>query len=400
MVCSRHFRRPSYTVRGGELYLCAEHIAHGVFCLLSLNDWLRGQALAGGPLVSLGAPCEGRSCGICGVCRLLFTYRSPGIGKSGGRSPRCSAYRCCSDCACFSRLQLRKARVRAFRPESGTWEYLARQGAAITGYLLGLAIPLYSIDPPSPPASLWFLWIAVFAAGILRLASFFGRAGGILDSGRNWRFFCRAHPFFRRRTWWRSAACISRYLRLPSRLRCIFLSRHGYWRCSRWSQSIVVTSGRTRSVSGVKLFIATHTAPGRIFNWRELSNRTKRSRLLERAKDNESGFASGCFRVGQAYLTSGEPGKALGEFGRALAMAPDNPQALSNRGVALLMLKQTAAAKSDFERALEIDPCAFEARLNALRMGLHPAPAPQCRYSEEERKALSGPVNLGCRPNR
>jgi Tfp pilus assembly protein PilF len=112
--------------------------------------------------------------------------------------------------------------------------------------------------------------------------------------------------------------------------------------------------------------------------------------LLERAKNMNPDSPLVASELGRAYLTSGEPGKALGEFGRALAMAPDNPQALSNRGVALLILKQTAVAKSDFERALEIDPCAFEARLNAKRMGLQVAPAPQCRYSEEQQKALAG----------
>ena len=103
--------------------------------------------------------------------------------------------------------------------------------------------------------------------------------------------------------------------------------------------------------------------------------------------------------LGRAYLTSGEPGRALSEFGRALAMAPDNPQALSNRGVALLILKQTAAAKSDFERALQIDPCAFEARLNALRMGLHRL----LRRNADIRRRSKGAVrsmNLRCRPNR
>jgi hypothetical protein len=35
-----------------------------------------------------------------------------------------------------------------------------------------------------------------------------------------------------------------------------------------------------------------------------------------------------------------------------------------------LLLKQADAARGDFERALHIDPCAFEARLNAKRMGL------------------------------
>jgi Tfp pilus assembly protein PilF len=74
-----------------------------------------------------------------------------------------------------------------------------------------------------------------------------------------------------------------------------------------------------------------------------------------------------------------------------LALAPDNAQALSNRGVALLLLKQADAARGDFERALHIDPCAFEARLNAKRMGLALTPAPpQCRYTPEEQRALNG----------
>ena len=60
----------------------------------------------------------------------------------------------------------------------------------------------------------------------------------------------------------------------------------------------------------------------------------------------------------------------MAEFGRALAMTPNNPQALSNRGLRRLMLKQPDAARADFERALQIDPCVFEARLNAMRMGL------------------------------
>jgi Flp pilus assembly protein TadD len=112
--------------------------------------------------------------------------------------------------------------------------------------------------------------------------------------------------------------------------------------------------------------------------------------LLERAKAMNPDSPLVASELGRLYLTSGDPGRALTEFGRALAMAPNNAQALSNRGVALLVLKQTRAAKADFERALQIDPCAFEARLNALRMGLHPAPAPQCRYTQEELKALSG----------
>ena len=42
MVRGGDFRGTSHTVRSGELYLCPQHPADGLFCLLSLNDWLRG----------------------------------------------------------------------------------------------------------------------------------------------------------------------------------------------------------------------------------------------------------------------------------------------------------------------------------------------------------------------
>jgi tetratricopeptide (TPR) repeat protein len=113
-------------------------------------------------------------------------------------------------------------------------------------------------------------------------------------------------------------------------------------------------------------------------------------RLLEQAKGKNPDNPLVASELWRVYLGAGAADKALQEFGRALALAPDNPQALSNRGVALLMLKQREAARSDFERALQIDPCAFEARLNAMRMGLKPPPALHCRYTPVEQQALNG----------
>jgi protein O-mannosyl-transferase len=113
-------------------------------------------------------------------------------------------------------------------------------------------------------------------------------------------------------------------------------------------------------------------------------------RILDTAKKSNANNDLIASELGRVYLTLGAREQALAEFGRALSLAPNSPQALSNRGVALLMLKQTAAARADFERALQIDPCAFEARLNALRMGLQPSGAPNCRYPEDQQKALLG----------
>jgi Flp pilus assembly protein TadD len=84
----------------------------------------------------------------------------------------------------------------------------------------------------------------------------------------------------------------------------------------------------------------------------------------------------------------GRPGDALMEFGRALALAPRSPDALNNRGAALLALDQKDAARQDFERALAIDPCEFNARLNLLHLGISkPLPA-NCKFSPEQMDAL------------
>lgn len=93
---------------------------------------------------------------------------------------------------------------------------------------------------------------------------------------------------------------------------------------------------------------------------------------------------------GRVYLTLGKPAQALGEFGRALALAPRDANAINNRGAALLALDQKDAAREDFERALSIDPCEFNARLNLQHLGVvTPVPA-QCRFGVEQNAALRG----------
>src|SRR5262249_44701146 len=78
--------------------------------------------------------------------------------------------------------------------------------------------------------------------------------------------------------------------------------------------------------------------------------------------------------LGRIYLSIGKPAEALGAFGRALALAPRSAEALNNRGAALLALKQRDAAVQDFESALTVDPCQFNARLNLARLGIATSP--------------------------
>jgi Flp pilus assembly protein TadD len=73
-------------------------------------------------------------------------------------------------------------------------------------------------------------------------------------------------------------------------------------------------------------------------------------------------------------LESGDAAQALAEFGRALALAPTNARHIQNRGAALLALGQSEAAKADFLRALQRDPCLKPARENLVRLGVQPPP--------------------------
>jgi Tfp pilus assembly protein PilF len=52
------------------------------------------------------------------------------------------------------------------------------------------------------------------------------------------------------------------------------------------------------------------------------------------------------------------------------------------------MMKQTDAAKADFERALKADPCFWEARYNLKRLGFEATNAAGCRYTPWQQQSL------------
>lgn len=111
--------------------------------------------------------------------------------------------------------------------------------------------------------------------------------------------------------------------------------------------------------------------------------------LLETARQSFPDDASLAAELGRRYLEAGRSGDALREFGRALALAPRDPAAHNNRGVALMNLGQQEAARGDFERALELDPCFFDARYNLLRIGVRTALPEGCRFSDSEQLSFT-----------
>jgi len=75
--------------------------------------------------------------------------------------------------------------------------------------------------------------------------------------------------------------------------------------------------------------------------------------LRERPSPANAGYQT---ELGRVFLELKQPAEALRAFGRALALEPGVASHVYNRGVALATLGQKEAAKSDFRRALEIDP--------------------------------------------
>jgi hypothetical protein len=72
---------------------------------------------------------------------------------------------------------------------------------------------------------------------------------------------------------------------------------------------------------------------------------------------------------GRVDLELGRPNQALVEYGRVLAVRPQDARAVNNRAVALKAMGQETAAQIEFRRALKLDSCLEEARKN---LGLEP----------------------------
>jgi tetratricopeptide (TPR) repeat protein len=91
--------------------------------------------------------------------------------------------------------------------------------------------------------------------------------------------------------------------------------------------------------------------------------------LLEEAKKiapDDAGVAS---ELGRVRLEMGDAGEALKEFGRAVALRPDDAFAYNNRGIALEALGIRERAIEDFQKALELDRCLAPARENLTKLG-------------------------------
>jgi tetratricopeptide (TPR) repeat protein len=164
----------------------------------------------------------------------------------------------------------------------------------------------------------------------------------------------------------------------PVMLVLVFLSfvRTATWRTeeSLWADAVQKAPEKIRP----KIELARTAEPARALE------------ILEQAKKIAPDDPQIPSEEGRVYLSMGNPGQALVEFGRALALNSRSADAFNNRGAALLALNQREAAAQDFERALALDPCQFNARLNLGQLGVPVPMAPQCRFTAEQKSTLEG----------
>jgi hypothetical protein len=284
------------------------------------------------------------------------------------------------------------------RPGSGAglqagisgWDYFWTQGLVIWRYFAMVFLPFwpYRIDSPVQPGFYWWAWLALLGCAALAAMKLKNHGAGLWLLGALLLVLPSSSIF--------PAADLAadRRMYLPllaaGAAVAIWMPRFGYFvpvlailsfiRTYDWLDEERFWWKQARSGS-----VRSQVQLGRLVETPEAR------RILEGLKKKNPDNTLIASELGRVYVTSGELEMALIEFGRALALEPNSPQALSNRGFVLLLMKQETAARGDFERALEIDPCAFEARLNAKRLGMTVDVVDACRYSEDQRKALAGP---------
>jgi tetratricopeptide (TPR) repeat protein len=96
-------------------------------------------------------------------------------------------------------------------------------------------------------------------------------------------------------------------------------------------------------------------------------NPARARELYERGLQLDPVNADGQTNLALVLLSQGEVEAALIHLRKALAVGGDNPLVWNNMGAAHLRRGDLEDAVKCFRKALEVDPCRFDARLNLMR---------------------------------
>jgi predicted Zn-dependent protease len=121
-----------------------------------------------------------------------------------------------------------------------------------------------------------------------------------------------------------------------------------------------------------------------------LSETGRALELLQEAKAIAPEDVLVASELGTLKLRLNLPSDALTELTRVLAARPRDPHAAAQRGEALLALKFPGPAAEDFERALNLDRCQFEAHRGLKRLNANHYVPTNCGYSTRQLRELKG----------
>jgi tetratricopeptide (TPR) repeat protein len=254
------------------------------------------------------------------------------------------------------------------------WRYFLAQGIAIPRYLRLLVAPLgFTVDPDITTPAAWLgllAWAGIAAAAVLlwrikkewALWLFMGvillLPASLLpspDLAADRRMYLAMFAFAA------AAGLLLERVKQPAVAAALVVVLAG------------LGAARTRVwMSDARLWReAVRRAPGKVRPKIQLARAVPAAEALEllgdaaRLAPNDPDVAA---ETGRVFLKEQQFEAAVEEFGRALALDPYSAVNYNDRGVALDQMGQTAAARMDFQRALELDPGLREARENLARI--------------------------------
>jgi tetratricopeptide (TPR) repeat protein len=241
--------------------------------------------------------------------------------------------------------------------------YFLAQGPVIWRYLRLLVIPIgFTIDPAIAIPPPWLGLAAWSAIVALAWRSRWLLIGFVLLFPSSSIFPAQDLDADRRMYLPLAAFAVAAALAIPKKISALIVAvlvavsigRTYIWMSDErlWREAVAQAPGKVRP----KIQLSRSVPPGEALE------------LLRQARVLAPGDPAIATETGKVFLSQGNAAAALNEFGRALALDPQDAQNYNNRGVALQSLGLTEAARQDYIRALTIDPTIKEARVNLERL--------------------------------
>ena len=262
-------------------------------------------------------------------------------------------------------------------------DYFLTQGLVIARYLRMLVAPYgMSVDPDVAVETGWVSWLAwaLIAASMVAALRWFDRAGpgfwwisGLLLLLPTSSLFPAADLAADRRMYLPMIAFAALAALLLERIgrrevmvaAVVVLGAVSWWRTQVWRSEIALWSD------------AMEQAPGKLRPRLQLARVEEPRRameLLAEAKRMDPDDPRAAMETGRLLLREGRFADALREFGLAVALAPRDANAYSNRGVALWGMGLRREAIRDFQIALRLDPNHPVAKINLEKLTATAAP--------------------------